>query len=132
MKRAVALAGVAFFAAACGSSHRAVAPGCVRVYFDRDASRAAENAVTKRLREDERVLRMVFVDKAQALREMRRKHPELFARLPANPLPDALRVLTRDAPSARSLRRSVGTWRGVALAKAGFAFGRPVTARRCL
>jgi cell division protein FtsX len=88
--------------------------------------------VQRRLANDERVVRVRFVSKRQALAEMRRKHPELFARPPSNPLPDALRVLTRDAPSARSLGRSIRSWRGVALAKAGFAFRRPVTARRCL
>jgi cell division protein FtsX len=88
--------------------------------------------VLRRLKHDERVARLRFVSKRQALAEMKRKHPDLFARLPSNPLPDALRVLTRDATSARSLRRSVRSWRGVALAKAGFAFRRRVTVRGCL
>ena len=132
MRRIAALGVVAVVAAGCGASHRAAAPGCVRVYFSPNALRRDERVVQRRLTHDERVVRLRFVSKRQALAEMKRKHPDLVARLPTNPFPDALRVLTRDAASARSLRRSVRSWRGVALAKAGFAFRRPVTVRRCL
>ena len=144
MTRAVGLAAVAFVAAACGSSHRAVAPGCVRVYFDRHASRAVETAVTNRLRRDDRVAGVRFVSKQQALREMRRRNPDLFTtmKLPYNPLPDAVRVKTVDERSAVVLTRSIASWRGVEHVKRALsaaqrerlarAAGRPVRPARCL
>ena len=144
MTRALALTAVAFGAAACGSSHQAVARGCVRVCFERHASRAAETAVTNRLRRNHRVVRLRFVSKQQALREMRKRNPDLFTtiKLPYNPLPDAVRVETVDDRSARVLVRSVSSWRGVELVKRALsvaqrkhlakATGRSVRASRCL
>jgi cell division protein FtsX len=108
LTRIAAAAALAFVVAACGST-RHVAPGCVRVFFKPDATRASEQPVKKRLERDRRVTRIVFVSKAQALREMKRKQPDLFSTVPAgsNPLPDALRVRTRDAAAARTLVRDL-------------------------
>ena len=87
-------------AAGCGGSKhaRTASPAChVRVYFELDASRAEERALTARLRANEHVARVAFISKAQALRIMKRREPVLTKGLTAanNPLPDALLITPR-------------------------------------
>ena len=70
----------------------------VRVYFCAEAScgsestRKQEQALLASVRQMPDVKSVSFVSKEQALREERKKHPELYEELPANPLPDALLI----------------------------------------
>ncbi len=65
----------------------------VKVYFAQTATPAQETLVGAKLRADSRVKKVVFVSKAQAEAQMRRKFPELYKTpLPSNPLPDSFDV----------------------------------------
>jgi cell division transport system permease protein len=70
----------------------------VRVYFCTDATCAnnatkkEENAVAARLNGDSRIKRVDFVSKQQAYQIMLKQQPDAMKALPANPLPDALKI----------------------------------------
>ncbi len=94
---------------ACGgASKSAEHPGTVKVYFcttvsmpdcKTDATRAQERAVGQALRHSEHVEKVVFVSKAAALAQFKKKNPlsfKQFPKLPANPLPDQW-VITVDS-----------------------------------
>jgi cell division transport system permease protein len=62
----------------------------VKVYFNASATTAQELAVRQKLSGDPRVKTVVFVSKAQAEKNMRKKFPDLYKTpLPGNPLPDS-------------------------------------------
>ena len=109
MRRLSALALVAV-AAACGGARAApLPPGChVGVYFRADATRAQIEAVRHRLERNARVARVVFVSKVEALRIMKRRHPELTRILKRNPFPDALLVHPRTRDDYVPIVRSLG------------------------
>ena len=102
--RGLALAGLlgaTLVLSACGgASKSAQPPGTVKVYFcttasmpdcKTDATRAQEQAVGRALRRSEHVEKIVFVSKAAALEEFKKKNPlsfKQFPKLPENPLPD--------------------------------------------
>jgi cell division transport system permease protein len=66
----------------------------VHVYFDSSATKGQENYVGSKLRADSRVKGVVFVSKAQAQAQMRKKFPNLYQTpLPNNPLPDSFTVV---------------------------------------
>src|SRR6476660_8400413 len=65
----------------------------VHVYFNSNATRQQENAVARRLRNEPQVKQVIFVSKAQAEAQMKKKFPHLYAvPLPGNPLPDSYTV----------------------------------------
>jgi cell division transport system permease protein len=66
---------------------------CTTITCKHDVTPAEINAVRAKLQRDPRVKTVVFVSKAQALKEMKRKYPDLFRTpLAANPLPDSEEV----------------------------------------
>jgi cell division protein FtsX len=91
---------VLLMAAGCGAQAREAAPTkcVVRVYFctgvtcDSPATKAEEDAARARFRARDDVWSVRFIPKAEALRRMRKRHPDLVPMLPSNPLPDALVV----------------------------------------
>ena len=86
--------------AGCGATAREAAPlKCVvRVYFCTDdtcaaaATRVQVDAVRARFRASDDVWSVRFVSKSEALRRIREHYPDMVAKLPSNPFPDALVV----------------------------------------
>jgi cell division protein FtsX len=84
--------------AACGGAKKTTRPGRVRVFFcttvsmpncKTNATRAEELAAGRALRHSAHVVKAEYVSKAAALKELKRKSPDLVEQpLPANPLPD--------------------------------------------
>ena len=66
----------------------------VKVFFADDANVNQINTVRMRLESDARIKPdgVVFVSKAEALKEMQRKYPDLTENLPGNPLPASFRI----------------------------------------
>src|SRR5947207_1121747 len=70
----------------------------VRVYFctqatcGADATKKQETAAAARLNGDSRIRNVQFVSKEKAFRIMLKKQPDAMKALPANPLPDALKI----------------------------------------
>jgi cell division transport system permease protein len=66
----------------------------VKVFFEDDANVNQINTVRMRLESDSRIKPdgVVFVSKAEALKEMQRKYPDLTENLPGNPLPASFRI----------------------------------------
>ena len=69
----------------------------VKVYFKDTATPAQVNAVRAKLGADTRVKSYVYVSKAEALKEMRQRYPDLTRNLPSNPLPASERVTPKHA-----------------------------------
>ncbi len=75
----------------------------VKVFFVEGVAPKQVNAVGRSLAKDERVEEYQFVSKNEALRQMRKKYPELTANLPSNPLPASFEVTPRDAEDVKSI-----------------------------
>jgi cell division transport system permease protein len=70
----------------------------VHVYFQSNATPQQEHAVASKIRQDPRVKRLIFVSKAEAEAQMRKRFPGLYeTKLPSNPLPDSYTVVPRKA-----------------------------------
>ena len=69
----------------------------VKVYFKDTATPAQVNAVRAKLGADTRVKSYVYVSKAEALKEMQQRYPDLTRNLPSNPLPASERVTPKHA-----------------------------------
>jgi cell division transport system permease protein len=76
----------------------------VKVYFctedtcirDGEATQAQMDSVGRKATASPLVKNVVFVSKEEALAQERKKHPEEYALLPTNPLPDSLRIVPHD------------------------------------
>jgi cell division transport system permease protein len=66
---------------------------CTEINCGREATVAEINSLATRLKSDSRVKSVEFVSKADALKEMRRRNPELVEGLTSNPLPPKFRVV---------------------------------------
>lgn len=64
----------------------------VKVFFVDEVKPKQVNAVGQYLSTDTRIKRYQFVSKADALKEMRKKYPQLTANLPSNPLPASFEI----------------------------------------
>jgi cell division transport system permease protein len=64
----------------------------VKVYVTDAASDQQVNSVRERLESDNRIASVTFVSKADALRIMEQKYPDLVENLPGNPLPRSFEV----------------------------------------
>ena len=73
------------------------------------ATKAQIDAIGRALFQDHRVQTMRYVSPADALRLMKRRHPELFSppHMPYNPLPAAFAATPTDTAAGRSLIRSL-------------------------
>ena len=98
-------AGAALVAAGCGSDHRADCT--MKIYFVTGAPRATVVQLQRRLRGDRRVDSVQLVTGAQALKEMKKKFPDLVQRLPYNPLPDVLEVRPKKVGDAADLQQAL-------------------------
>jgi cell division transport system permease protein len=78
-----------------------------KVYFVADATTAQETAVARKVQEDPRVKRVIFVPKEKALKQERKKYPDFYKAIPYNPLPDALTIIPKEGKYASEIRRSL-------------------------
>jgi cell division transport system permease protein len=86
----------------------------VKVFFcveqtcsGKEATTKQINAVADRLEANPRVKSFVFVSKEDALKREQKKHPDLYAQLPANPLPDAFEVTPTSGEQTEALANSL-------------------------
>jgi len=80
----------------------------VKVYFTDTATPQQVNAVAAKLQADRRVSSVQYVSKAQALREMKQRFPDLFkTALPSNPLPASERVTPKRAEDIDAISASL-------------------------
>jgi cell division protein FtsX len=83
----------------------------VRVHFctaftcTRAATKAQIRAVERRASASPLVAHVEFVSKREALRIMRKKHPNMVAKLPTNPFPDMLSVIPTRAEDVGQVAR---------------------------
>jgi cell division transport system permease protein len=81
----------------------------VHVYFESNATRQQENAVALKLRNDPRVEQVIFVSKAEAQAQMKKKFPGLYqVPLPGNPLPDSYTVVPKKASFTPLIGKDIG------------------------
>ncbi|MSO95021.1 MAG: ABC transporter permease [Thermoleophilia bacterium] len=73
----------------------------VQVFFVDSVTPKQVNAVGRKLGSDPRVGNYQFVSKAEALRRMKKKYPQLTANLPSNPLPAAFEVTPKKAEDVK-------------------------------
>jgi cell division transport system permease protein len=88
----------------------------VHVYFQSNATPQQEQAVGLRLKNDSRVKQVIFVSKAEALKQMKTQFKDLTqVPLPSNPLPDAYTVVPLKASYTPEIGKEVkqGNWSGV-------------------
>ena len=93
----------------------------VKVFFVDGVSPKQVNAVSRDLAGDSRVKEYQFVSKAEALRKMKKKYPELTANLPSNPLPAAFEVTPAKAEDVKAIAADLRAhkFRGVEKVKDG-------------
>jgi len=65
---------------------------CTVTTCGQDVTTAQKNAVRVKLESDPRVASVEYISKAQALKEMKKKAPDMVTNLVTNPLPDAFKV----------------------------------------
>jgi cell division transport system permease protein len=79
----------------------------VKVFFVEAANEKQFNAVGAKLAADPRVKDYVFVTKADALKRMQEKFPELTANLPSNPLPPSWEITPNRAEDVEAIANSL-------------------------
>jgi cell division transport system permease protein len=79
----------------------------VKVFFVETANEKQFNAVGAKLAADPRVKDYVFVTKADALKRMQEKFPELTANLPSNPLPPSWEITPNRAEDVEAIANSL-------------------------
>jgi cell division transport system permease protein len=72
-----------------------------------DVTTAQKNAVRVKLENDPRVASLEYISKAQALKEMQKKAPEMVAGVATNPLPDAFKVKPRHGEDVQAIANSL-------------------------
>jgi cell division transport system permease protein len=102
----------------------------VHVYFASNATPQQEHAVYTKLNSDQRVKRVIFVSKADALKKMKKDFKDLTTvPLPSNPLPDSYTVIPLKGAYTPEIGKEVqeANWAGVDNVRWGSA-----TAKRVL
>ena len=79
----------------------------VKVFFVEGANEKQFNAIGAKLAADPRVKDYVFVTKADALKRMQEKFPELTANLPSNPLPPSWEITPNRAEDVEAIANSL-------------------------
>jgi cell division transport system permease protein len=72
-----------------------------------DVTTAQKNAVRVKLENDPRVASLEYISKAQALKEMEKKAPDMVAGIATNPLPDAFRIKPRHGEDVQKIADSL-------------------------
>ena len=79
----------------------------VKVFFVEGVTPKQVNAVGSFLRTDDRIKDYQFVSRAEALKRMQKKYPELTADLPTNPLPDSYEITPKRAEEVKQLSAAI-------------------------
>jgi cell division transport system permease protein len=80
---------------------------CTVTTCGKDVTNAQRNAVRVKLESDPRVASVEYISKAQALKEMEKKAPDMVNGLVSNPLPDAFRVKPRHGEDVVAIAQSL-------------------------
>jgi cell division transport system permease protein len=80
---------------------------CTVTTCGQDVTTAQKNAVRVKLESDPRVASVEYISKAQALKEMKKKAPDMVAGVVANPLPDAFKVKPRHGEDVVAIANSL-------------------------
>jgi cell division transport system permease protein len=75
----------------------------VKVFFQDDVTPKQVNAVQAFLAENDRVKGYQFVSKAEALKRMEKRYPDLTANLPSNPLPASYEITPKKAEEVKEI-----------------------------
>jgi len=104
---------------------------CTELSCGKDATRAQENKLANLLTPERipQIKSVKFIPKAQALKIMRKKSPELVRQLPGNPLPDAFEITPKHGENVELIASKIPTGPGVGVEKV--TYGKQ-TAKRIL
>jgi len=80
---------------------------CTQTTCGYDVTTAQKNAIRVRLENDPRVASLEYISKAQALKEMEKKAPDMVAGIATNPLPDAFRIKPRRGEDVVTIAKSL-------------------------
>jgi cell division transport system permease protein len=80
---------------------------CTVTTCGQDVTTAQKNAVRVKLESDPRVASVEYISKAQALKEMQKKAPDMVAGVVSNPLPDAFKVKPRHGEDVVAIAQSL-------------------------
>jgi cell division transport system permease protein len=75
----------------------------VKVFFVQDATEPQINAVQSKILTFPEAKSVVFISKADALKKMKAKYPDLTENLSSNPLPAAFEITPKDADQVKAL-----------------------------
>ena len=75
----------------------------VKVFFVQDATEQQINAVQSKILTFPETKSVVFISKADALKKMKEKYPDLTENLSSNPLPAAFEITPKDADQVKAL-----------------------------
>src|ERR1700727_1577 len=79
----------------------------VDVYFKANATKADEARVRRKIEQVQHVKRVVFVSKAQALKQQEKTDPAAYQLLGSNPLPDTFQVIPTNPKYVLSIRNAL-------------------------
>ena len=79
----------------------------VKVYFTNMATRVQEEDVANFIHRDPRIDHATFVSSAQALKDMKKKFPDLVRNLSYNPLPDSFVVVPKKAEYNAGIKHDI-------------------------
>ena len=104
---------------------------CTELSCGKDATAAQENRIANRLTPTNipQIKSVKFIPKAQALKIMNKKNPDLVKQLPGNPLPDAFEITPKRGEDVELIASKIPTGPGVGVEKV--TYGKQ-TAKRIL
>ena len=102
---------------------------CTNITCGNDATKAQEEKIGNLLSPSNMpaVKEVSFVSKAEALKIMEKKSPELTEGLPSNPLPDAFKVIPKRAEDIKTIANAIPTGPGTGVEKVDY--GKKVAGR---
>ena len=80
---------------------------CTQTTCGYDVTTAQKNAIRVKLENDPRVASLEYISKAQALKDMEKKAPDMVSGLASNPLPDAFRIKPRHGEDVVAIAKSL-------------------------
>ena len=80
---------------------------CTQTTCGYDVTTAQKNAIRVKLESDPRVASLEYISKAQALKDMEKKAPDMVSGLASNPLPDAFRIKPRHGEDVVAIAKSL-------------------------
>jgi cell division transport system permease protein len=80
---------------------------CTQTTCAAEVTNAQKNAIRTKLQSDPRVSELQYISKAEALKEMERKAPEMVQGVVTNPLPDAFKIKPRHGEDVVAIANSL-------------------------